>query len=217
MGGLVRYGPVTIAPFLQAVSPDGVILVQLGDWHIQDYSDIPGWRAGTVYTPGTSVMLVRRLESAKQYARSYGLNFGKWLGCEESQFADSEVAPTPAGLATVPNGRDEQSSAHFTCVRSGQKYCRAGDDDRAVLSTTDGNNRLECVVPGERAYAARSGRHRYRGVGRDAGHDPNSCLNGTHARARLLGRQRNPRNAHWIAHCERRKRLIKMLSTAASP
>jgi hypothetical protein len=121
-GRLVRYGPVTIAPFLQAMSPDGAIFVQLGDWHIQDYSDIPGWRAGTVYTPGTSVMLVRRLESAKQYARSYGLNFGKWLGCEEWQFADSEVAQTPAGLPTVPNSRVETSLAHFTCVRSGQKY-----------------------------------------------------------------------------------------------
>ena len=157
--------------FLAGGEPGRGDLVQLGDWHIQDYSDIPGWRAGTVYTPGTSVMSVRRLESAKQYARSYGLNFGKWLGCEESQFADSEVAqtPWPCNRAEQP-GRNELSPFHVRAKRP--KICRAGDDDRAVLSTTDGNNRLECVVPGERAYAARSGRHRYRGVGQDAGHDP---------------------------------------------
>ena len=53
---------------------------------------------------------------------SYGLRFAKWLGCEDSQFADSEAAQTPAGLPSIPNSWVETSLAHFTCVRSGQKY-----------------------------------------------------------------------------------------------
>jgi PDZ domain-containing protein len=130
-GRLVRYGPVSIAPFVQAIRPDGAIFVQLGDWHIQDFSDIPGWKEGTVYTPGTSINLVRRVQNSGGYARSYGLNFEKWLGCEKSDFVNSESAATPGGLATVPQSHVETSVAHFTCMRGGQQYVgRSRDDHR---------------------------------------------------------------------------------------
>lgn len=121
-GRLVRYGPISIAPFVQAMSQDGAIFVQLGDWHLQDFSDIPGWREGTVYTPGTSIVLVRRVQDASGYARSYGLNFQKWLGCEKSEFVRSEKVATPPGLAIVPQSQVETSVAHFTCLRDGQHY-----------------------------------------------------------------------------------------------
>ena len=121
-GRLVRYGPLTIAPFVQAISPDGDIFVQLGDWHIQDFSDMPGWKEGTVYTPGTSIILVRHVQDSTGYARSYGLNFTKWLGCEKPDFVRSENAATPPGLATVPQSHVDTSIAHFICERGGQHY-----------------------------------------------------------------------------------------------
>lgn len=75
-----------------------------------------------MYTPGTSINLVRRVQDATGYARSYGLNFEKWLGCEKSEFVNAEAAQTPAGLPTVPQSRVETSLAHFTCERGGQRY-----------------------------------------------------------------------------------------------
>ena len=121
-GRMVRYGPVTIAPFIQAMSPDGTAFVQLGDWHIQDFSDMPGWRQGQIYTPGTSIIIVRRLETAEQYAHSYSLVFQKLLGCENPSFTDSESVPNPTGPSRLPQGRTETRVAHFTCQRSGQSY-----------------------------------------------------------------------------------------------
>jgi len=121
-GRLVRYGPITIAPFIQAMSQDGTIFVQLGDWHIKDYSDIPGWREGSLYTPGTSILIVRRFQSAAEYARSYSFAFGQQLGCDQSQILNSERVANPAGVATVPQSNVETSIAHFTCQRSGQHY-----------------------------------------------------------------------------------------------
>ncbi len=121
-GRLVRYGPTTIAPFVQAISPDGAIFIQLGDWHIKDYSDIPGWKEGAVYTPGASIMLVRRVQNSSGYARSYGIDFEKWLGCDQADFANAESVPNPGGLATVPGSRVDTTVAHFTCLRGGQHY-----------------------------------------------------------------------------------------------
>lgn len=121
-GRLVRYGPVTIAPFVQAMTPDGSIFIQLGDWRIKDYSDIPGWRPGQIYTPGTSVIIVRRLETADQYARSYSAGFAKQLGCGTPSFTGSDALPTPAGLSTIPQSRVETHLVRFTCLRSGQRY-----------------------------------------------------------------------------------------------
>ena len=121
-GRMVRYGPVTIAPFVQAMPADGSIFVQLGDWHIQDFSDIPGWRQGQIYTPGTSVIIVRRLESADQYAHSFSLAFQKLLGCGNPEFAESESVANPTGPSRLPQGKTETRIAHFTCQRSGQHY-----------------------------------------------------------------------------------------------
>jgi hypothetical protein len=121
-GRLVRYGPLSIAPFLQAMTSDGAIFIQLGDWHIKDYADLPGWRPGTLYTPGTSIIIIRHLESAEQYARSYASMFWKQLGCEQSVFGNSEAVPTPAGVALLPQGRTETSVANFTCTRSSRHY-----------------------------------------------------------------------------------------------
>lgn len=121
-GRMVRYGPVTIAPFIQAMPADGSIFVQLGDWHIQDFSDIPGWRQGQIYTPGTSVIIVRRLESADQYAHSFSLGFQKLLGCGNPEFAESESVANPTGPSRLPQGKTETRIAHFTCQRDGQRY-----------------------------------------------------------------------------------------------
>jgi hypothetical protein len=120
-GRMVRYGPITIAPFVQAMTPDGTIFVQLGDWRIKDYSDIPGWRPGQIYTPGTSIFIIRRIETAEQYARSYSLDFAKQLGCETPSFTGSEAMP-PAGLATIPQSKLDTHLVNFACQRSGQRY-----------------------------------------------------------------------------------------------
>ena len=122
-GRMVRYGPISIAPFVQAIAPDGNIFVQLGDWHIQDFADIPGWAEGRLYTPGTSVEFVRRVRTADQYARAYALSFSKMLGCTKSEFGASETPMTPRGVTTaIPSATLQTSVAHFTCVRDSQKY-----------------------------------------------------------------------------------------------
>jgi hypothetical protein len=121
-GRLVRYGPLSIAPFVQALAPDGSVFVQLGDWHLQDFADIPGWAEGRLYTPGTSIDFVRRLESADQYARSYAMTFQKMLGCANPAFAQSEEVAEPPGLARVPNSRAQTVVVHFNCTRDGQRY-----------------------------------------------------------------------------------------------
>ena len=118
---MVRYGPITIAPFVQAMTPDGSIFVQIGDWRIKEYSDTPGTREGQIYLPGTSIMFYRRFETAEQYARSYSLGFAKQLGCGGPSFTGSESLP-PAGMATVPQARLDTHMVNFACQRSGQRY-----------------------------------------------------------------------------------------------
>src|SRR5579863_4682806 len=121
-GRMVRYGPVSIAPFVQAMTPDGAIFVQLGDWHIKDYCDIPGWQDGKLYTPGTSVEIVRRVQNAEQYGHSYSLGFQQELGCENPTFTGSKPLETPSGLATVPQAKVETNLTEFKCERGGQVY-----------------------------------------------------------------------------------------------
>ena len=122
-GRMVRYGPISIAPFVQAMTRDGTIFVQLGDWHVKDYADIPGWAEGRLYTPGTSVEFVRRVRTAEQYARSYASTFAKMLDCGSPALGASEAMPAPDGVTTViPQARLETSIAHFTCTRDGARF-----------------------------------------------------------------------------------------------
>jgi PDZ domain len=121
-GRLVRYGPISIAPFVQAMMPDGSVFVQLGDWHIKDFADMPGWPEGHLYTPGTSVEYIRRLQTAEQYTQAYSLTFQKQLGCENPTVANSQPYPTPPGSATVQGARIETHFIDFTCQRGGQTY-----------------------------------------------------------------------------------------------
>lgn len=122
-GRMVRYGPISIAPFVQAMTPDGTIFVQLGDWHIKDYCDIPGWREGQLYTPGTSVEFIRRVQSAEQYGHAYSLIFQKELGCGNPDFTGSQNLPNPPGVTpAIQQARVETSLTQFTCQRSGRSY-----------------------------------------------------------------------------------------------
>lgn len=121
-GLLVRYGPVSIAPFVQAMSPDGQVFVQLGDWHIKDYADIPGWRQGQLYTPGTSIAYVRRLESAGQYAHGYAAAFAREVDCGAPVVTGVAPVADPAGLSRAPGSRLETALAHFSCTRDGRKF-----------------------------------------------------------------------------------------------
>jgi len=120
-GRLMRYGPITIAPFVQAMTPNGTIFVQLGDWRIKDYSDLPGWRQGQIYTPGTSIFLIRRLESAEQYAESYSVGFEKQLGCSGGSITGSRAMPV-VGRSFIPQSRLETHMVTFSCTRGGQRY-----------------------------------------------------------------------------------------------
>jgi hypothetical protein len=120
-GRLVRYGPLSIAPFVQAMTPDGTIFVQMGDWRIKDYSDLPGWRPGQIYTPGTSIFIIRRFQTAEQFAQSYSLAFEKQLGCSNGSITGSQAMPV-AGKATVPQARLETHQVSFACTRSGERY-----------------------------------------------------------------------------------------------
>jgi len=121
-GRLVRYGPISIAPFVQAMMPDGSVFVQIGDWHIKDFADMPGWPEGHLYTPGTNVEYIRRLQTAEQYTHSYSLTFQKQLGCENPTFTKSQPLPTPPGSATVQGARVETHFTEFSCQRGGQAY-----------------------------------------------------------------------------------------------
>ncbi len=120
-GRMMRYGPINIAPFAQALTPDGSIFVQIGDWRIKDYSDVPGFRQGALYYPGMLVMVVRRFQSAQQYARSYSGEFAKQLGCGNVSFTGSESPANPVP-ATVPQARLDTSLVEFHCTRSGQNF-----------------------------------------------------------------------------------------------
>ncbi|HET7216014.1 MAG TPA: PDZ domain-containing protein [Terriglobia bacterium] len=121
-GRLVRYGPISIAPFVQAMMPDGSVFVQLGDWHIKDFADMPGWPEGHLYTPGTNVEYIRRLQSAEQYTRDYALTFQKQLGCENPTVTNSQPYPTSPGSATVQGASIATHYIDFTCQRGGQTY-----------------------------------------------------------------------------------------------
>ena len=121
-GLLVRYGPITIAPFVQAMPPNGSIFIQLGDWNIKDYADIPGWREGALYTPGTSIEFVHRLRTPEQYAGEYITRFEEELGCGQSESMGTAKSPNPPGLATVPQASVGTVDAQFGCVRDGQHF-----------------------------------------------------------------------------------------------
>jgi hypothetical protein len=103
------------------MTPDGTIFVQIGDWRIKDYSDLPGWTPGQVYRPGTSIFIIRRYQSAEQYAQSYSQTFEKQLGCGNASFTGSEAMPV-AGQATVPQSKLETHQVSFACTRGGQRY-----------------------------------------------------------------------------------------------
>ena len=149
-GRLVRYGPVSIAPFVQAMMPDGSVFVQIGDWHIKDFADIPGWSEGHLYTPGTNVEYIRRLQTAEQYTHSYALTFQKQLGCENPTFTKSQPFPTAPGSATVQGANVETHFTEFTCQRDGQAYTGrvAATVQSYRLPTSMGWNVifLECVL-----------------------------------------------------------------------
>jgi PDZ domain-containing protein len=121
-GRLVRYGPITIAPVVQALAPDGSILIQLGDPRIQDFSDIPTFRPGQLYTPGTSIMIVRRFENARQYSHSYGVDFQTKLGCENPSFSSVQAVPNPSVVTQVSFGTTQSAVANFSCTRNGKRY-----------------------------------------------------------------------------------------------
>jgi hypothetical protein len=121
-GRLVRYGPITIAVIVQALAPDGSILVQLGDPRIKDFSDNPAFRPGQIYTPGTSIMIVRRFETARQYAHSYAIDFQSRLGCENPSFSSVQDVPNPPLVSQVPFGTTQSALANFSCMRNGKRY-----------------------------------------------------------------------------------------------
>ncbi len=120
-GRMVRYGPVTIAPFEQAMRPDGAVFIQLGDWHVKDYSDLPGWKQGSIYTPGTSVNLIRRTESAEQYARDVRawISSAGWAVVKRRSRAQEESRTRRESPVSRRLG-SRRSEAHFTCAEKAE-------------------------------------------------------------------------------------------------
>jgi hypothetical protein len=124
-GRLVRYGPLTIAGIVQALAPDGSILVQLGDPRIQDFSEIPGFREGQLYTPGTSIMIIRHHETARQYAQSYARELQDRLSCQNSSTANAETVPNPPIVTPVSYADTASALIRFICMRGNQPHVGA--------------------------------------------------------------------------------------------
>jgi len=113
-GAMIRYGAMTLAPVVQALAPDGSMLIQLGDPRIKDYAAPRlGFPPGSLYRPGTSITVIRAPESGAQYARAYALDLAARVHCRDAT-ADPVEVPNLPGSASGP-GRTTSGLATFGC------------------------------------------------------------------------------------------------------
>jgi hypothetical protein len=129
-GGMVRYGPLSLAPVVQAMAPDGSMLIQLGDPALKDFaSPRIGFPAGSIYRPGTSIFIVRNPETGPQFARSYSLALAGQLRCRDARVTQVDSVANPPGSAVGP-GQTSTGIATFSCT-SGERQLLG-----KVLATT---------------------------------------------------------------------------------
>jgi hypothetical protein len=154
-GGLVRRGPLDLSTFLRTLSPDGAIMILMGDsaptmFHTPGFGAAPGAQA---------------YRSGKDFARSYGESALPAL-CSNVAFESStdrqDIASGPLAKS-VPGSHCEAGEASFTCAHNGKPtraYIIAGtylyQSQLANMSSLWGTNLLDgCIAPADRMDKAR--------------------------------------------------------------
>lgn len=111
-GGLVRRGPVDLSVFLRALSPDGSVMLILGD-PAPAYFGTPGLGAGPKARPYLA---------GQAYARQY-LEESLPALCSSAQFISAEdrpeIASGPLAQGT-PYARHDAGDATFSCIHNGK-------------------------------------------------------------------------------------------------
>jgi hypothetical protein len=111
-GGLVRRNSIDTSTFLRALSPDGAVMLMMGD-PAPAFFHTPGFGAG----PGAKPYL-----PGKDFARSHGESSLPAL-CSNVTFVSSadreDIATGPLSKA-VPGSRYDAGEAFFSCTHNGQ-------------------------------------------------------------------------------------------------
>ncbi|MBV8783807.1 MAG: hypothetical protein JOZ67_06460, partial [Gammaproteobacteria bacterium] len=98
-GAMVRYGPISLAPVVQALAPDGGALVLLGDPALKDYeAPMPGFAAGQTITAGTSIFIIRAPQDGPHYAQSYAAELAARVHCTALHGTSVAQIPNPPGI-----------------------------------------------------------------------------------------------------------------------
>jgi len=130
-GGLLRKSTIDVRSFVFATSPDGAMVVRIGDPEIGPFTlpnqmlAIAGLREGQVYTPGFgNSMVISRYLPGPQFAQQYAGKLARVLQASALQF--KSVKPRPEFNSVINGGAGMNSraiagEASFSCTRNGRE------------------------------------------------------------------------------------------------
>jgi hypothetical protein len=124
-GGLKRYDPLQYRMWAAAASPDGATILAIGDPNEPSYATpMIGFAPGSIYNATGTYYVVEPLQSAQQYAVTWGTHKLQGLCTGVSvtgSRARTDVAQQLGSVATAPGMSETFGDASFTCQRNGMQ------------------------------------------------------------------------------------------------
>lgn len=122
-GGLKRYDALQYRAWASAVSPDGATVLVIGDPNEPAYATpMYGFALGSVYNASGTYYIVEPLQSAQQYAVTWGTrklqSFCTGVKLTASR-ARTDVAQPPGAVGGTKGTSHTYGDASFTCQRNG--------------------------------------------------------------------------------------------------
>ena len=122
-GGLKRYDALQYRAWATATSPDGATVLEIGDPNEPAYATpMMGFAPGSIYNATGTYYIVEPLQSAQQYAATWGTKTLQSL-CAGLKMtgsrARSDVSQQLGNVATAAGMSETFGDASFTCQRNG--------------------------------------------------------------------------------------------------
>lgn len=138
--GLKRYDALQYRAWATAVSPDGNTILAIGDPNEPAYATpMVGFAPGSVYNATGTYYIVEPLQSAQQYAVTWGTRKlpGICTGVKVTgSRARTDVAQQLGSVATAPGMSESYGDATFGCQRNGMQMSAYAFLGVTVLRTT---------------------------------------------------------------------------------
>jgi hypothetical protein len=162
--GLKRYDALQYRAWATAVSPDGASILVIGDPDEPSYATpMMGFAPGSVYNATGTYYLVEPLQSAQQYAVTWGTRKLQSL-CAAVKVTSSRARPDIAqqlgSVATTPGMSETYGDATFSCRRNGMQMSAYALLGVVVLRTSTAtalwyaNSMVSFIAPAPVAAAA---------------------------------------------------------------